>query len=101
VTSTGEGATRRQQIAQLLVQGPWGFHELRRELELTVQQLEDDLRHLARSARHGPARLQVEPARCSGCGFEFGDPKRRHFHPPSRCPRCRSERITGPRLSLG
>jgi predicted Zn-ribbon and HTH transcriptional regulator len=94
-------ATRRQQLADLLVQGPWGFDELRRELELTVQDLADDLRHLERSARRGAARLRVEPARCTGCGFVFRDRAARHLHPPSRCPRCKGERIVGPRFSLG
>jgi len=94
-------STRRQLLAELLAQGPWGFDELRRELELTVRDLEDDLRHLERSARRGGSRLLVEPARCTGCGFVFSDRAPRHFHPPGRCPRCKGERSVGPRFSLG
>jgi predicted Zn-ribbon and HTH transcriptional regulator len=32
----------------------------------------------------------VEPARCRACGFTFGDDK---LAKPSRCPRCRGERL--------
>jgi predicted Zn-ribbon and HTH transcriptional regulator len=93
-------STRRRQIIDLLEQGEWGFDELRRELETSVRALEDDLRHVELSLKHGGSRLWVEPARCLGCGFKFQDRAPRRFHAPSRCPKCRSERIAEPRLRV-
>ena len=74
--------------------------ELRRELESTVASLEDDLRHVERGLRKGGERLRAEPARCLACGFLFRDRAPRHFHAPSRCPTCRSERISDPRFQI-
>jgi predicted Zn-ribbon and HTH transcriptional regulator len=45
-------------------------------------------------------RLRTEPARCTACGFVFGDRAERRLHTPSRCPRCRSERISEPRFRI-
>lgn len=95
-----EATTRRRQLAEMLEMGFWGFEELRRELQVTVGLLEDDLRHLEKSARASRRKLLVEPAACADCGFLFRDRAPRHFHPPSRCPECKSERLSGPRLAL-
>jgi predicted Zn-ribbon and HTH transcriptional regulator len=94
------GVTRRQEIAALLEAGDWSFDELRRELQVAVRTLEDDLRHVERSHRRGARRLRVEPARCEACGFVFRRREPRHWHPPSRCPGCRSERIVAARLRI-
>ena len=92
--------TRRQELVEILSGDPWGFDELRRELGLTVRLLESDLRHVERSLRAEGRRLEVEPARCGECGFTFRGRETKHFHPPSRCPRCKSEKIEEPRLSI-
>jgi transcriptional regulator len=101
----GSGTTRRQRIAELLAEGEWTFEQLRRELEMPVHLLEDDLHHVERSARGrgqgGAGRLHVEPPRCQACGFTFRDRAQRRFQSPSRCPQCRSERITPGRFRLG
>lgn len=88
-------------MLDLLAGGPsWGFEELRRQLGWPVRLLEDDLRHLERSLRAGGRRLAVEPARCLGCGFVFRGREAKRFHAPSRCPRCRGERIEEARLTV-
>jgi predicted Zn-ribbon and HTH transcriptional regulator len=92
--------TPRQRIADLLEAGEWGFEELRRELEVPARVLEEDLRHVERSLLRGSSRLTVEPARCLSCDFVFRERAARHFHAPSRCPRCRSERIADPRFRI-
>ena len=94
----GEGSTRRQRIVELLTGTERSFEELRRELEVPARALEDDLGHVERSLRRGPARLRVDPARCLACGFTFEDRAPRRFLAPSRCPRCKSERIAEPRF---
>jgi predicted Zn-ribbon and HTH transcriptional regulator len=98
--SAGESATLRQRIAELLGKGEWGFEELRRELQAPARALEEDLRHVERSLRPGSERLRIEPARCLSCGFVFRERAARHLHAPSRCPRCRSERIADPRFRI-
>lgn len=94
----GMGARRtvRQQLRALLLREPLAYHTLRALLGLSVRMLEDELRHVERSARAAGERLVVEPPVCLACGFAFRDRAARHFHPPARCPRCRSERIEDP-----
>ena len=59
----------------------------------------EHLRHLAKTLRRrhgGRAVLYMIPPRCKDCGYVFRDlrePRR-----PSRCPRCRSQRIEPPRF---
>ena len=69
--------------------------QLAEELEIRMGDLLDDLKHLSKSLK---GRLQVQPARCQSCGFAFT--KRSRLSTPSRCPRCRSERIDGPYLRV-
>jgi predicted Zn-ribbon and HTH transcriptional regulator len=98
----GVGAVRtaRQQLRGLLLREALPFGALRELLGLSVRGLEEELRHVERSARGHGERLAVEPARCLACGFGFRDREARHLHPPARCPRCRSERITDPVFRL-
>lgn len=93
--------TRRQEISDALHAREWTFEQLRREFECGVRELEDDLRHVERSARRGAHRLLITPARCDACGFEFRGRERKRFHSPSRCPRCRGERIFPARFRIG
>jgi transcriptional regulator len=92
--------TPRQRIIDVLRREELGFEQLRRELEVPVRALEEDLRHVERSFRRGPERLRIEPARCLACGFIFRDRASRHLHAPGRCPQCRSERIADPRFHI-
>lgn len=98
----GVGATRtvRQQLRGLLLREPLGFDELRQLLGLSVRRLEEELRHVERSARGHGERLVVAPARCVACDFAFRHREARHLHAPGRCPRCRSERIADPTFRL-
>lgn len=92
--------TSRQRIMDILRREELGFEQLRREMEVPGRALEEDLRHVERSLRHGSERLRIEPARCRACGFVFRDRVSRHLHAPSRCPECRSERISEPRFRI-
>ena len=92
--------TSRQRIVEILRREEMSFEELRRELDVPGRLLEDDLRHVEKSLRRGSERLRVDPARCRACGFVFKDRVSRHLHAPSRCPSCRSERISEPRFRI-
>lgn len=98
----GIGATRtpRQQLRGLLLRETLSFRELRELLGLSVRRLEEELRHVERSARGCSERLWVDPPRCLTCHFVFRDREARHLHAPGRCPHCRGERITEPRFRL-
>lgn len=93
-------STRRQQIIALLEQDAYGFAELREALGVPVHVLKEDLVHVERSVRRGDKRLRVDPPRCIECGFVFRGRGTKHFHAPSRCPKCRSESITQPVLAV-
>jgi predicted Zn-ribbon and HTH transcriptional regulator len=89
--------TRRQEIVRCLCAAEREFDDLRRELGVTVAVLEEDLRHIGRSAHGKSQRLVVRPARCESCDFAF---KSTALHPPGRCPSCRDRRIFGPWLRI-
>jgi predicted Zn-ribbon and HTH transcriptional regulator len=96
----GASRTRRQQLRALLLRETFDFGTLREVLGLGVRDLEQELRHVERSARGAGERLVVEPARCLGCGFAFRERAARHLHAPGRCPQCRSERIADPSFRI-
>ena len=96
----GASRTRRQQLRALLLREQLAFGSLRDLLGLGVRDLEQELRHVERSARGAGERLVVEPARCLGCGFGFRERGARHLHAPGRCPQCRSERIADPSFRI-
>lgn len=89
--------TRRQQIVEFLALREWSFEELRHELGVTVNVLEEDLHHIERSVRASGKRLHLRPASCVGCGFDF---TKKALHPPGRCPHCRDRRIDGPWMKI-
>jgi predicted Zn-ribbon and HTH transcriptional regulator len=78
--------TRRKTLLDMLV-SPRTASSLARELGLGRGEIDDDLRHLIRSARAAGHRVVVEPARCKSCGFTFGEAK---LSKPGKCPACRS-----------
>ncbi len=94
------GRTARQRVQELLAREELSFETLREELQVTVKQLEDDLRHVERSLRRGPQRLRVSEPCCIACGFEFRGRAPKRFATPSRCPQCRSERLVPARLRI-
>ena len=80
----------RRDLLKLLTDEPRSVSSLTRDLGITRRDVEDDLRHLIRSARASGHTIVVEPARCRSCGFEFGEEK---LVKPGKCPVCRGTRI--------
>ncbi|HZP49346.1 MAG TPA: hypothetical protein VFB07_12460 [Vicinamibacterales bacterium] len=89
-------AFRRDLLAMLGAQ-PRSVSSLARELGLTRGDVEDDLRHLIRSARAAGHRIVIEPARCRACGFVFGEEK---LSKPGKCPQCRQSRILEAQIAV-
>jgi len=76
---------------------PRSVSSLAREFRLSRGDVEDDLRHLIRSARAAGHAIVIEPARCKACGFVFGE---ENLSKPSKCPHCRQSRILEPQISI-
>lgn len=82
--------TFRKDLILVLSLQPRSVSSLARELGVDRRDVEDDLRHMIRSARAAGHRVIVEPARCRACGFTFGDDK---LSKPGKCPQCRGTRL--------
>jgi predicted Zn-ribbon and HTH transcriptional regulator len=90
------GATARQALLEALRAGPRTARELSAEVSLPEREVVEHLEHLQRSLARSELELCIEPPRCVSCGFGFK--KRDRLGRPSRCPRCRSERLDVPRF---
>jgi predicted Zn-ribbon and HTH transcriptional regulator len=66
--------------------------------ELTPSEVYGELEHVRRTLKRMGCRLLVVPARCKSCGYEFAG--RERLKRPSRCPRCKSERIEPPKFYI-
>jgi hypothetical protein len=82
--------TRRQEIRVLLIERSWTLDELASRYLVRRRIITEDLAHIARSVAPRQ-RIQVVTPPCDACGFRFKD--RRRFSDPSRCPRCKNERL--------
>lgn len=97
--STEMTSTMPQRLRRALAGAePRTLKELSGELSVSEKELVPALEKLQRSLARGPHPLAVEPARCIACDYVFDE--RGRVSKPSRCPRCRSERIAPPRFSL-
>ena len=72
---------------EILSAEPRTVTRLARELGLARRDVEEDLRHMIRSARAAGHRVVIEPAKCRACGYVFGEVK---LAKPGKCPSCRS-----------
>ena len=82
--------TLRRHLHELLSLEPRSVSSLARELGLRRGDMEEELEHMLRSAAAAGHGIEILPARCKACGFEF-DPDR--LARPGRCPRCKGSRI--------
>jgi predicted Zn-ribbon and HTH transcriptional regulator len=80
----------RRDLLTLLTIEPRSVSSIARDLGLSRRDVEDDLRHVIRSARAAGHRIIVEPARCRSCGFLFSEDK---LVKPGKCPACRGTRL--------
>lgn len=87
----------RRHLIDLLSFEPRSASSLARELGLKRGDIEDDLRHLIRSARAAGQHVEIIPARCKSCDFVFGDDK---LVKPGRCPACKGSRLFEPMLAI-
>jgi len=69
--------------------------------DASVSVIHEDLQHVAKSVRaasKGSECLAMFPPACKACGFTFR--KLKKPKKPSRCPKCKSERVTPPQFKI-
>jgi predicted Zn-ribbon and HTH transcriptional regulator len=98
VTAPEATQTVRQRILQLLREEELTAHELSQRAGLREREVAEHLRHLEHTLSHGPERLRTVTPECVACGFRF-EARQKHSR-PSRCPRCKSERLSSPRFRI-
>ncbi len=74
--------------------------EISRQFGIPIKVALADLEHIRRSLRGGHAgeKLSMRESACASCGFFFRG--RSRLTAPSRCPVCRSERISEPEFGI-
>ncbi len=92
-------STVRERIAQALRGSSLTAHEISLRASVQEREVAEHLRHLERSLAHTGEQLQTSAPHCIKCGFAFTQ-RERHSR-PSRCPQCKSERISPPSFQIG
>jgi predicted Zn-ribbon and HTH transcriptional regulator len=90
--------TIRQSIREAIRDASLTAHEISEVARVAERDVAAHLASIERGAKYHGEELVVEPARCELCDFVFR--KRERLTAPSRCPKCRSERIHPPRFRL-
>ena len=87
----------RKQLLEILLDNPMSIKEIAHLMESTVKDVEDDISHLQKSVKHMEYRVQIIPAHCLKCDFQFNKDK---LHKPSKCPVCHSTWIDEPLIGI-
>jgi hypothetical protein len=90
--------TLREQIAHQLRGGWVTARQLSALVRISEKAVPGHLEHVRKSAPAAGERLEVEPPVCLKCDYVFEE--RGKLTLPSRCPRCKGERIDPPRFRL-
>jgi transcriptional regulator len=83
--------TIRQALRGALSEQTLTLRELSSLLGMPEKELAEQLDRLGPLLPRSGDRLEIEPACCLACGFQFEE--RRRAKRPSRCPQCKRERI--------
>ncbi len=98
VGAASSGLTVRQRIAELLRSTELTAQEISKQASIAERDVAEHLRHLEHTLVQVGERLRVLAPHCVKCGFVFGD-REKHGR-PSRCPKCKSERISKARFTV-
>jgi predicted Zn-ribbon and HTH transcriptional regulator len=91
--------TRREKIKKILQEDRFtDIEELIMELEIYDKRiLINDLKHIERSLKRIPQKMIMRPAQCQECGFTF---EKKRIKYPSKCPKCKGQRILSPQFKI-
>lgn len=99
--------TTREKLIEIFLSNPgveFSLQDLLRLLSLREKdskRLLNDINHIAKTIRrmtNNSAYLAMRPPKCLNCGYTFSNLE--SAKRPSRCPKCKSERITEPTFVL-
>jgi predicted Zn-ribbon and HTH transcriptional regulator len=90
--------TIRQKIISLLSETELTAREISGQVGISEKEVNEHLKHIARSVSSQNKQLLVAPANCLACGYVFED--RRRFTRPGRCPRCKKSHINSPAFRI-
>ena len=82
----------------LLAEAEMTALDLSKALSIREKAVYDHLEHVVRSASAQNRTFVASPPRCLACGFTFDARKR--LTRPSRCPKCKAQRIQEPVFSI-
>lgn len=85
--------TTRQEIIENLKERPHTISDLSKAVGTSEKEIVEQLSHIQKAGA-----LQIDPPTCIACGFEFN--QRQRLKKPSRCPKCKSNRISTPSFSF-
>ncbi len=91
--------TRREKIKRILQEDRFtDIDELVMEFDIYDKKLLiTDLQHIERSLKRLPQKLIMKPAQCQECGFTFENKRIKY---PSKCPKCKGQRILSPQFKI-
>ncbi len=92
-------STIRQQIITVLENGDHDVREISQLLGIREKEVYGHMTHIEKTLSAQGKKLILTPASCVECGYAFK--RRSRPERPGKCPRCKSERITNPRFSVG
>jgi predicted Zn-ribbon and HTH transcriptional regulator len=90
--------TIRDQLHKELRGGFVTARQLSTLVRISEKAIPAHLEHLRKSAAGAGERFEVEPAVCNKCDYVFED--RDKLTRPTRCPKCKGERIDPPRFRI-
>jgi hypothetical protein len=90
--------TIRAHLRAVLSNGPLTAREISTRVGISEKDVAGHLEHLKRSLKPGGERLEIQHAWCHACAFVFKD--RARLDKPSRCPRCKGQRLAPARYGI-
>lgn len=90
--------TLRDALRHALREGFLTARDLSARVGISEKDVPGHLHHLILSLKQSGERLEIQPPRCHGCGFVFKE--RTRLSKPSRCPRCKSQRLAPARYGI-
>lgn len=87
----------RKDLIPMLLENSMTVKEISRVVGQKETTTADDLQHLLKSVKHQGYTVEVDPSVCRKCGFRFSPEK---LTKPSRCPECKGNWVTEPRIKL-
>jgi transcriptional regulator len=93
-----QAKTTRQGTTDELLLGLRTIRDLSQALSISEKEVITHLPHVKQSAKHKGYYFVMKPSTCLKCGFIFEH--REKWAKPSRCPKCKGEKLTTPMFGL-